>query len=137
MSTFSLDGPTGFELLDSPEGFSLDDDPTGTDELDGMGVEERAKAVLNEAQSAFRERARKENERMLLAVDSEFWVAFAFQTREQKEQFLKLANLIQLGDKYIDGWEAAKVLGIPIDRDDRQPYNTSDKLDQKWADLAL
>lgn len=134
MSGFSLDdnNPSGLSM---GEGFDLEETPD-TDPHDGMKVEERATAVLNEAQQAFANRAKAENERMLLAVDSEFWVAFAFQTRAQKEQFLKLANLIQLGDKYIDGWEAAKILGITLDRA-KQPYNDSSKLDPKWTDLAL
>lgn len=47
-------------------------------------------------------------------MDTEFWCAFYFQTREQKEEFLRKLELLELGDKYIDGMEAARVMGISL-----------------------
>jgi len=64
--------------------------------------------------SAFQQRARGEQQRFENATDSEFWVAFCFQTRAQKEQFLRALKLIDLGDKYIDGLDAAEVLGVDV-----------------------
>jgi len=57
---------------------------------------------------------RIESARFEDATDSEYWVAFCFQTRAQKEQFLRALKLIELGDKYIDGLEAAAVLGVEV-----------------------
>ncbi|MDV8024955.1 hypothetical protein [Rhodococcus sp. IEGM 1330] len=47
--------------------------------------------------------------------DSEFWCAFCFESRAHKERFLQLLSLSELGDKYLDGHEAAKRLGLELD----------------------
>lgn len=80
---------------------------TGNPEID-------SKADLNEVQKSFRERIKMENERFQNTTDSEYWFAVCFQTREQKEAFLKAMNLFLIGDKYLDGIEVAKQLGINI-----------------------
>lgn len=77
-------------------------------------IEQDAQEELSEVLQGFRDRAQAENQRFVDATDSEFWVAFCFQTREQKEEFLTLLKLIELGDKYIDGMEAARKLGITL-----------------------
>lgn len=80
---------------------------TGNPEID-------SKADLEEVQKSFRERIKMENERFQNTTDSEYWFAVCFQTREQKEAFLKAMNLFLIGDKYLDGVEVAKQLGINI-----------------------
>lgn len=80
---------------------------TGNPEID-------SKADLNEVQKSFRERIKMENDRFQNTTDSEYWFAVCFQTREQKEAFLKAMNLFLIGDKYLDGVEVAKQLGINI-----------------------
>lgn len=80
---------------------------TGNPEID-------SKADLDEVQKSFRERIKMENERFQNTTDSEYWFAVCFQTREQKEAFLKAMNLFLIGDKYLDGVEVAKQLGINI-----------------------
>lgn len=75
---------------------------------------EDTKAELEDLRSEFQKRAKRETERFYDTVDSEFWVAFCFQTRAQKEEFLKKLKLISLGDKYINGLHAAKRLGVEI-----------------------
>jgi hypothetical protein len=72
---------------------------------------------------------------MLDAIDTEFWFAVCFQTRGQKVQFLERAKLLELGGKYLDGWEVAKILGIALDPVEKK-YNTSDKVDKKLTALA-
>lgn len=80
---------------------------TGNPEID-------SKADLNEVQKSFRERIKMENDRFQNTTDSEYWFAVCFQTREQKKAFLKAMNLFLIGDKYLDGVEVAKQLGINI-----------------------
>ncbi len=65
--------------------------------------------------TAFKERAQDENARLLDATDSEFWFAVCFQTREQKEEFLKKMGLLDIGDKYLDGLKVAAKLGIKLE----------------------
>lgn len=48
-------------------------------------------------------------------LDHEFWCALCFQSREQKEQFLKALDLLDIGDKYLDGLLVAERLGVPLD----------------------
>lgn len=112
-----------------------DDDP----DVEGEGIEGRATRVLSEAEQAFRERAQREADRFELATDSEYWAALCFQSRRQKEQFLQaLRDRLGLrddGDKYLDGWEVAKAMGITLDRED-VPYNTSAKQDRRWLELT-
>jgi hypothetical protein len=55
-----------------------------------------------------------EQHRFEVVNDSEFWCAFCFESREQKEEFLRVFQLHFLGDKYIDGLAAARALGKPL-----------------------
>lgn len=70
---------------------------------------------MNGILTAFKERAQNENARLLDATDSEFWFAVCFQTREQKEEFLKKMALIDIGDKYLDGLKVAQRLGVRLE----------------------
>lgn len=81
----------------------------------GDSEEENCKAELNALQVGFRDRKAREAERFKNATDSEFWFAVCFRTREQKEKFLTLAKLIELGDKYLDGEAVAKSLNILLE----------------------
>ncbi|MDR0275917.1 MAG: hypothetical protein LBI48_11390 [Burkholderiaceae bacterium] len=98
---------------------------TGDGEIDDA-------ADLAAVESGFKKRAKDENLRFALATDSEYWACLCFQTREQKEAFLSALKLLALGDKYIDGQQAAKVLGIDLPAAN-VPYNTSGKIDKTWA----
>lgn len=67
-------------------------------------------------QEGFAKRAKAEKDRFTKATDSEFWFAVCFESREEKEAFLKAAmvNTRMLGDKYIDGRKLAQVLGVEM-----------------------
>ena len=103
-----------------------------------QSTEQVSKNELEALQVAFEKRrdskANAVTEWMNSALDSEYWVAFCFQTREQKEQFLRLAGLIGLGDKYIDGRKAAKLLGCPVDPAESRQRPL--KIDKRYAKLA-
>lgn len=81
---------------------------TGDIEADG---EAEAEAIL---EAIKREKALRRDAYRLL-VDSEFWFALCFQSREQKEEFLRLIGWEDLGDKYLNGLEVAERLGLPIE----------------------
>lgn len=101
----------------------------------GKPAEETSKRELSELEAAFKARADAEQRRFMLATDSEYWFAVCFQTRDQKEQFLRAMGLITLGDKYLDGWAVAKRLRVPLDRAEEVPYNTG-KTDAKLNRLT-
>ena len=92
-------------------------------------------ADLNAVQAGFRKRAKDEGKRFESATDTEYWACLCFQTREQKESFLKALNLLHIGDKYLDGQEVAKVLGVQLPGAD-VPYNTSSKIDSAWTEFV-
>lgn len=81
-------------------------------------LETDAHTELNAVQQAFRDRAKREEERFRLATDSEYWFVLCFKTRADKETFLTRAKLLGIGDKYLDGYAAARVLGVPMDDDE-------------------
>lgn len=81
---------------------------------DPPDLEADSAAELSALQSAFKARTKREAKRFRDVTDSEYWVAMCFQTREDKDRFLRALNLIQLGDKYIDGHKAAQLLGVDL-----------------------
>lgn len=72
-------------------------------------------AELNELQQAFKDRAEADQQRFVEATDSEYWFAVCFQTREQKEEFLRKTGLGETDEKYLNGLEVARKLGVAIE----------------------
>ncbi|MGZ7496138.1 hypothetical protein ACXM2N_03455 [Corynebacterium sp. ZY180755] len=68
-------------------------------------------------QKGFKDRATAERDRFRKATDSEFWFAVCFESREEKEKFLRAAGVKAklMGDKYIDGKQLAKILGVKME----------------------
>lgn len=97
--------------------------------------EKDSKLELDAVQKGFRDRAKNESNRFALATDTEYWACICFQTREQKDAFLKALQLFELGDKYLDGQEVAEVLGVKLPKAD-VPYNTSSKIDKSWLEFV-
>ncbi|MER7009923.1 hypothetical protein ABT324_00645 [Saccharopolyspora sp. NPDC000359] len=91
-----------------------DPDPLADVEYTG-DLAEDSRRELNAVQQGFRDRAKREAERFRLATDSEYWVAVCFKSREDKEKFLRNAGLLAIGDKYMDGYAVARVLGVEMD----------------------
>ena len=101
---------------------------TGNPEVDSW-------ADLDAVQKGFRDRIKNENNRFELSTDSEYWFAACFQTREQKEAFLKAHDLLVHGDKYIDGRLLAEKLGIELPAAD-VPYRAEGKIDKDYAQFV-
>lgn len=89
-------------------------DPLANVEYTG-DLPEDSRRELTALQQGFRDRAKREAERFRLATDSEYWIAVCFKTREDKEKFLRNAGLLAVGDKYMDGYAVARVLGVPME----------------------
>lgn len=100
-------GPDMAALLAGPQEPLAD--PLADTEYTGS-LEEDAEAELTELQKSYRARAKQEAQRFKNATDSEYWVAVCFKTRADKERFLRNLGLDSLGDKYIDGHRAEKLL---------------------------
>lgn len=90
--------------------------------------------VVAEEFAAIHEGRKKQQEAIETANDTEYWFAVYFQTREQKEAFLKAVDWFEHGDKYIDGQFAAKKMGIEIPPR-TVPFKVG-KIDKKLAALT-
>lgn len=77
-------------------------------------MERIAEEELTELQKNFREAARREAEGYMLEMDTEFWIALAFQTQAAKLEFLAKTGLDALGDKYLCGEAAAAIVGVEM-----------------------
>lgn len=82
-------------------------------------LEEEAKAEFNEVVKAYRQRAKRETKRFVDATDSEYWFCTYFRSRKDCEKFLAAAGVKARlnGDKYINGYDLAKILGLKVDFD--------------------
>ncbi|WP_216364377.1 hypothetical protein [Pantoea coffeiphila] len=94
-----------------------------------------SKADLDALQEGFRQRAKAEASRFELTTDSEYWCALCFQTREQKEVFLKALDLFTHGDKYLDGQLVAERLGIKLP-EGHVPYKPDGKIVKTWLEFT-
>ncbi|HED4399684.1 TPA: hypothetical protein R4323_001110 [Pasteurella multocida] len=103
-------------------------EPTGDPEVDSRND-------LNAVSEEFRNAIKRENNRFELATDSEYWFAVCFQTREQKEFFLRAMELFEHGDKYLDGQVVAKKLGIKLP-EAKVPYRTEGKIDKSYLEFV-
>lgn len=56
----------------------------------------------------------QEKDKRAKNVDSGFWFAAYFQTREQKEAFFKKIGIKLEGGQYVNGFDLCKALGIDI-----------------------
>ena len=101
---------------------------TGNPESDSL-------ADLDAVQAGFRDRAKQEASRFELATDSEYWACVCFQSREQKERFLAALNILEFGDKYLDGQLVAERLGVKLPSAD-VPYKPEPKLDREWLSFV-
>lgn len=115
--------------------------PTILDERNGdrygENIEENSAlddAVIVDEFQSIRDGRKKQAESIELANDTEYWYAMYFQSREQKEAFLKAMKWFEHGDKYIDGRWAAKKLGIELPARPA-PYKVG-AIDKKLKDLT-
>jgi len=95
-----------------------------------IDVEAESKKELTEMQTKFKADAAREAKSMQDNNDSAYWCCLIFQTRAQKEEFLRNAGLIDLGDQYLDGIEVAQKLKIPIKTEAlKMPKN---RINKRW-----
>ena len=95
---------------------------------------EEAEKIISETLQSFQDRAKVEAKRFEKATDTEYWFCCYFQTREEKEAFLKAAKLFEHGDKYLDGHFVAKKLGIQFEKD--QTGYPQQKIDKKLIEFV-
>lgn len=75
-------------------------------------LEKSCAEEVGEAEAAFRGRLEREDKRRKQATDSEFWFAVHFNSREEKERFLRKYGLDKVGDKYLPGATVDRILDL-------------------------
>ena len=97
--------------------------PREPDPLDGVeytgGLQEDSRREFSALREGFKARLKREKSGFSRATDSEFWFAVCFRSREDKEAFLSAirARRSLMGDKYLDGYKLAKLLGVEMPED--------------------
>jgi hypothetical protein len=82
----------------------------------------RAEQEMSALEAGIKKRKKAERDRFQAATDSEYWFAVCFQSRAEKETFLRAAGLWEHGDKYLDGRVVADTLGIDVGGSHQQAY---------------
>lgn len=118
----------------SNKGKGLTNKKKGPKVIESGKLEQAAKKELTEYQKAFKERAKQEERRFELATDTEYWTCLCFQSREQAEAFAQAVDWMPEGQKYVDGVQVARALGIEL-LEAKVPYNTSQRKDKKLIKL--
>jgi hypothetical protein len=80
---------------------------TGNIETDISAEDAAMKLMLREADTRYA--ADRE-----LVTEAEYWFCLVFESRDQKETFLKAMGWWLIGDKYLDGTEVARRQNIPL-----------------------
>lgn len=112
------------------------DDPFASIDYESGDVEKTSQEEVSALLTGFQERAKREQERFTLATDSEFWFAIGFQSREQKEEFLRAMSWLSYGDKYLNGLHIAEDSGIKLSEVKLSDPTRKPK-DKKLAPLAM
>ena len=102
--------------------FEDDDDPLANIELETgeLGIDGVIKNNTNMAegmsQALIDSIARRKSieDRFRVSGDPEYFFCVIFQSREQKDEFLKGVGWEDLGDKYMDGLDVAHRLNVPV-----------------------
>ena len=90
-------------------------------------------AQISDVLKAFKSSKAEEKKTFEENIDSEYWFCMCFHTRAQKEEFLEKLGIAHLGDKYIDGVDAAIELHIPLTP---APPPRAVKVAKRWKGLV-
>ena len=143
-----------FDKLDSLDSLSDADDLGTLDGLDNLealtaapaatytqqsvptgDLERDSENEVGEVLEGFKARARAEDDRFRLATDSEYWTCICFQDRSQVEAFVRALGLGRGDEKYLDGLQVARKLGVELPAIS-VPYNISSRRDYKLEALV-
>jgi hypothetical protein len=79
-------------------------------------LQEDSDATMSTALREIIERKKASQERFRVAIEPDFYFCVCFQSREQKDEFLKLAGWEGVeGARFVNGLEIARQMDIPIE----------------------
>lgn len=86
--------------------------------LDGIDpadtTEEAADNEMAAIESFIKDQRKDEREQWRLMTDPDFWCCIVFQSRDQRDEFLRAVGLASLGPKYLNGLTVAHRLGVSL-----------------------
>lgn len=103
-----------FESLFGDPPAELTPDPLAELEYSG-DIERDGEAEANAILEAIKREKALRRDAYRLLVDSEYFLVICFQSREQKEEYLRLKGWDDLGDKYLNGLAIADREGLAIE----------------------
>jgi len=74
-----------------------------------------ANAEISEILRQIIDRKKAQAERFRITDDPEYFICICFQSRDQKADFLQKVGWIDQGDKYINGLEVARRMGVKLE----------------------
>lgn len=93
----------------------FDDDGNPLDDLVALdGIQENVDQEMSAILKAIIERKRAQAERFRITDDPEYFLCLCFQSRDQKNEFIMASGWGDLGEKYINGLEVARRLGVSV-----------------------
>jgi len=104
-------------------------------EASGKTPGEEAREEVGEALVSLRLREAAEVKRRELTTDSEFWFCVCFQSRDDKEAFLRAIKFTK-ADKYISGYDLAKSVGVDMPEPPRVAKAHGNRFAKRWAALT-
>lgn len=100
-----------------------------------MATPDERKSDLTDLQKAFRERNKASKKDFEQRTDSEYWFCVCFQSREEKEELLRLLGWSDLGDKYLDGLKVAEREGINLES--KSPKMRNAAASKTWREFLM
>jgi hypothetical protein len=98
-----------FETMFEDEGDPLEDVDYGSDDLE-ISADNEMTAIVQQ----IKEQKKAQQDRFRIARDPDYWCALCFQSHEQRDQFLDIIGWRDLGEKYLNGLEVARRLGVEV-----------------------
>lgn len=106
--------------------------------LDKLRKTERALASIKDSDANAKwTLARMRSKQMFIDTnDTDYWICICFESRQQKDEFLRLSRLeLPDEDKYFSGLALAKAMGLKLTRD-RRAFHTLG-VNQRWEPYAM
>lgn len=101
--------------------FEDEGDPMEAVEYRDNDLEHNADAEMSEVVRQIRDEKRIKFDRFRVSRDPDYWLALCFQSREQRDEFLRLAKWDAIGGRFVNGLDVARRLGIDIQSIDLSP----------------
>lgn len=103
------------------------DDPLANVEYNPESLEQSAENEMSEVLRQLLERRKAQQDRFRVARDPEFFVVLCFQSRAQRNEFLEKSGWGVEDERYLNGLQVCRLLGIDVQPIDIKPIKPRGK----------